>query len=102
VPTRTGDDLIAETIATRKHACVAKRARMLKGEPAREQWFIIENVNFLNNADLEGKALPPPAAPNIMMAPAGRDASGRCRHGARSASSMPGRTVTAGWLSGGT
>jgi hypothetical protein len=70
-PTSTGDNRISETIATEKHACVADRARMLKGEPATEQCLVINNVNFLNNADIDGKALPPAGAPNIMMAAGG-------------------------------
>lgn len=65
VPTSTGDNVI------QKHACVVERAKMLKGEPAREQCVIIDGVNFLNNADIDGKALPPPGAPNIMMAAGG-------------------------------
>ena len=65
VPTSTGDDVI------QKHACVVERAKMLKGEPATEQCVIIDGVNFLNNADLDGKALPPPGAPNVMMAAGG-------------------------------
>ncbi len=65
VPTSTGDDVI------QKHACVVDRAKMLKGEPATEQCVIIDGVNFLNNADLDGKRLPPPGAPNIMMAAGG-------------------------------
>ena len=65
VPTSTGDDVI------QKHACVVDRARMLKGEPATEQCVVIDGVNFLNNADLDGKALPPRGAPNIMMAAGG-------------------------------
>lgn len=65
VPTSTGDDVI------QKHACVAERAKMLKGEPASEQCVIIDGVNFLNNADIDGKRLPPKGAPNIMMAAGG-------------------------------
>jgi hypothetical protein len=65
VPTSTGDDVI------QKHACVVERAKMLKGEPAREQCLIIDGVNFLNNADIDGKGLPPPGAPNIIMAAGG-------------------------------
>ena len=65
VPTSTSDDIIE------KHACVVDRASMLKGKPATEQCIVIEGVNFLNNADLEGKALPPSGAPNIMMAAGG-------------------------------
>ncbi len=71
VPTSTGDNRISATVATQKHACVADRAKMLKGEPATEQCVVIENVNFLNNADVDGKALPPAGAPNIMMAAGG-------------------------------
>jgi hypothetical protein len=65
VPSSTSDDIIE------KHACVVDRARMLKGQPATEQCVIIEGVNFLNNADLDGKTLPPSGAPNIMIAGGG-------------------------------
>ena len=65
VPTSTGDAVI------QKHACVADRAKMLKGEDATEQCVIVDNVNFLNNADLDGKQLPPKGAPNIVMAAGG-------------------------------
>jgi hypothetical protein len=65
VPTSTGDDVI------QKHACVVERAKMLKGEPAREQCVVIDGVNFLNNADIDGQGLPPPGAPNVMMAAGG-------------------------------
>ncbi|MCX6546159.1 MAG: hypothetical protein NTV05_17335 [Acidobacteria bacterium] len=71
VPTSTGDDPISETITTQKHACVVDRAKMLKGEPATEQCLVINNVGFLNNADLDGRNLPPAGAPNIMMATGG-------------------------------
>ena len=71
VPTSTGDDPISETIATQKHACVADRAKMLRGEPATEQCVVLNNVGFLNNADIDGKSLPPAGAPNIMMAAGG-------------------------------
>jgi hypothetical protein len=64
-PTSTGDEVI------QKHACVVERARMLKGEPASEQCIIIDGVNFLNNADIDGKNLPPAGAPNLMMAAGG-------------------------------
>ncbi|MEW5918340.1 MAG: hypothetical protein AB1762_18195, partial [Gemmatimonadota bacterium] len=65
VPTSTGDDVI------QKHACVVDRARMLKGEDASEQCVVIDSVNFLNNADLDGFEIPPLGAPNIMMATGG-------------------------------
>lgn len=65
VPTSTGDDVI------QKHACVVDRASMLKGEDATEQCVIIDDANFLNNADLDGHQLPPLGAPNIMMATGG-------------------------------
>lgn len=64
-PTSTGDNVI------QKHACVADRAKMLKGERATEQCATIDGVNFLNNADVDGKALPPAGAPNIMIAAGG-------------------------------
>jgi len=71
IPTSTGDNRISESVTTEKHACVADRARMLKGEPATEQCVIIHDANFLNNADIDGKALPPAGTPNIMMAAGG-------------------------------
>jgi hypothetical protein len=64
-PTSTGDDVI------QKHVCVAERARMLKGEPASEQCLVVDDVNFLNTADIDGTALPPAGAPNIIMATGG-------------------------------
>ena len=64
-PTSTGDDVI------QKHTCIADRAKMLKGEPAAEQCIVIDGVNFLNNADIDGMATPPAGAPNIMMAAGG-------------------------------
>lgn len=70
VPTSTGDDVI------QKHACVVDREKMLKGEPATEQCIVIDGVNFLNNADLDGKKLPPKGAPNIMMAAGGTQLKG--------------------------
>ena len=65
VPTSTGDEVI------QKHACVVERAKMLLGLDATEQCVIIDGVNFLNNADLDGTQLPPPGAPNIMLAAGG-------------------------------
>ncbi len=65
VPTSTSDYLI------QKHACVVERPKMLEGKPARELCFIIDSVNFLNNADLDGFQLPPEGEPNIMMATGG-------------------------------
>ena len=65
VPTSTGDNVVE------KHACVVDRNRMLAGEPATEQCFVVDGVNFLNNADLDGTILPPAGAPNIMMATGG-------------------------------
>ena len=64
-PSSTGDEVI------QKHACVVDREKMLKGEPATEQCLVIDGVNFLNNADIDGKNLPPAGAPNIMMAAGG-------------------------------
>jgi hypothetical protein len=65
VPTSTGDEVI------QKHACVVDREKMLKGEAASEQCLVIDGVNFLNNADIDGRSLPPSGAPNIMMAAGG-------------------------------
>ncbi len=70
VPSSTGDDVI------QKHACVVERDKMLRGEPAREQCVIIEGVNFLNNADIDGYTLPPRGAPNVMMATGGTQLKG--------------------------
>lgn len=63
--TSTGDNVIE------RHAYVVDREKMLKGGEATEQSFIVKDVNFLINADLDGKQLPPPGAPNIMMATGG-------------------------------
>ncbi|HEX7137666.1 MAG TPA: hypothetical protein VF219_07465 [Vicinamibacterales bacterium] len=71
VPTSTSDDRISAQVATQKHACIVERSKMLKGESATEQSVIVENVNFLNNADIDGKHLPPAGAPNVMMAAGG-------------------------------
>lgn len=70
LPTSTSDDLI------QKHACAVERNKMLKGLPATEQCFVIDGVNFLNNADIDGKGLPPRGAPNIMMAAGGAQLKG--------------------------
>ena len=89
VPTSTSDDFI------QKHACVVDRNRMLKGEPATEQCVVIDGVNFLNNADLDGKTLPPAGAPNIMLATGGTQLKGdvrRRRHLRRGSSTSTGRT----------
>jgi len=71
VPTSTGDDPISATITTQKHACVVDRAKMLRGEPATEQCILMNNVGFLNNADVDGRSAPPAGAPNVMMATGG-------------------------------
>ncbi len=63
--TSTGDNVIE------RHAYVVDRNKMLKGEDAKEQYFIVKDVNFLVNADLDGKQLPPPGAPNMMLAAGG-------------------------------
>jgi hypothetical protein len=70
VPTSTGDDVIE------KHACVVEREKMLRGEAATEQCVILDDVNFLNHADLDGTRLPPEGAPNIMMATGGSQLNG--------------------------
>ena len=65
VATSAGDDVI------QKQACVVDRAKMLVGGDAKEQCVTIDGANFLNNADLDGQALPPPGAPNIILAAGG-------------------------------
>ena len=65
VPTSTGDDVI------QKHTCVVDRSRMLRGEPATEQCFVVDGVNFHNNADLDGRDAPRRGTPNIVMATGG-------------------------------
>lgn len=65
VPTSTGDDVI------QKHICIADRAKMLLGQPATEQCIVIDGVNFLNSADIDGQKAPPPGTPNVMMAAGG-------------------------------
>lgn len=65
VPTSTGDDVI------QKHIYVVEREKMLRGEPAREQGLILDDVNFLNCADIDGKQLPPEGAPNLVLAAGG-------------------------------
>ncbi len=65
IPTSTGDTVI------QKHVCVADRTKMLAGEAAIEQCVIVDGVNFLNNADLDGQRLPPAGTPNIVMAAGG-------------------------------
>lgn len=65
VGTSTGDNVI------QKHICVAERDKMLRGEPASEQCMVIDDVNFLNPADLDGHNLPPKGAPAIIMAAGG-------------------------------
>lgn len=70
VPTSTGDDVI------QKHTCVVDRRRMLRGEPTTEQCMIVDGVNFLNNADLDGRTLPPTGAPNVVLAAGGTQLRG--------------------------
>jgi hypothetical protein len=65
LPTSTGDTVI------QKHACVADRNKMLHGLPASEQCVIIDGVNFLNFADIDGQRLPPAGTPEIIMAAGG-------------------------------
>jgi len=70
VPTSTGDEVI------QKHTCAVQRDRMLRGEPAVEQCMIVDGVNFLNNADLDGQMLPPAGAPNMVLAAGGTQLRG--------------------------
>jgi hypothetical protein len=65
VPTSTGDTVI------QKHICAANREAMLHGKAASEQCFIIDGVNFLNAADVDGKRLPPKGMPEVVLAAGG-------------------------------
>jgi hypothetical protein len=44
---------------------------MLAGQPATEQCVVVDGVNFLNTADLDGTSLPPAGAPNLVLAAGG-------------------------------
>jgi hypothetical protein len=70
LPTSTGDDVI------QKHVCVVDRAKMLAGLPATEQCVVVNDVNFLNTADLDGTTLPPAGAPNLVLATGGSQLHG--------------------------
>jgi hypothetical protein len=70
VTSSTSDNMI------QRQAYVVERAKMLKGEDATEQGFIIDDVVFLLNADVDGKQIPPPGAPNIMMTVGGAQLKG--------------------------
>jgi len=70
LPTSTGDDVI------QKHVCVVDRAKMLAGLPATEQCVVVNDVNFLNTADLDGTTLPPGGAPNLVLATGGSQLRG--------------------------
>ena len=63
--TSTGDDV------TQRHAYVVDRTKMLKGEDATEQSFILEGANFVLHADIDGNQLPPKGDPAILMATGG-------------------------------
>lgn len=63
--TSTGDEV------SQRHAYVVDRNKMLKGEDATEQSFIINDVNFIIHADLDGKQLPPSGSPAILLATGG-------------------------------
>jgi hypothetical protein len=65
LPTSTGDTVI------QKHICAANREAMLQGKAASEQCFIIDGVNFLNAADVDGKRMPPKGMPEVILAAGG-------------------------------
>ena len=70
LPTSTGDTVI------QKHICAADRDKMLQGLPASEQCEIIDGVNFLNAADIDGRRLPPSGMPELVMATGGTQLHG--------------------------
>lgn len=65
LPTSTGDTVI------QKQVCAADRSKMLAGLAANEQCMVIDGVNFLNDADIDGRRMPPAGMPNIVMAAGG-------------------------------
>ncbi|MGA7886830.1 MAG: hypothetical protein WCA44_13880 [Acidobacteriaceae bacterium] len=70
LPTSTGDTVI------QKQLCAADRNRMLRGAMADEQCEIIDGVNFLNAADIDGLRLPPANTPEVVMAAGGTQLHG--------------------------
>ncbi len=69
-PTSTSDNLLPDVI-TQKHDCIVDRNKMLQGLPATEQCVVIDGGVFMLNADLDGRRLPPPGAPNILLSTGG-------------------------------
>jgi hypothetical protein len=70
LPASTGDTVI------QKQLCAADRGKMLRGEAADEQCEIVNGVNFLNAADIDGRRQPPPNMPEIVMAAGGTQLRG--------------------------
>ena len=76
VPTSTGDTVI------QKQAFVVDRTKMLKGEDATEQG-VIDGVNFLNNAHVDGRNCRRRGRPDLVLAAGGtqlKRSPGRRRH----------------------
>jgi hypothetical protein len=65
LPTSTGDTVI------QKHVCAADREKMLAGLPATEQCEVVDGVNFLNVADIDGQRPPRVGMPELVMASGG-------------------------------
>lgn len=63
--TSSGDTVI------QKHACVADRTAMLRGAAASEQCAVIDGINFLNPADVEGHQEPAKGEPELIFAAGG-------------------------------
>lgn len=70
VTTSTGDKVI------QRHVCVVERAKMLEGKSAQEQCVIVDGVNFMISADLDGNRLPPKGTPEIVIAAGGSQLHG--------------------------
>lgn len=70
IGTSTGDTVI------QKSACVVERRAMLRGRPAREQCSVINGVNFLNPADIDGRQTPPVGTPALFFAAGGTQLKG--------------------------
>ena len=63
--TSTGDNVIQKT------ACVVDRTKMLAGLPATQQCFTINNVSFMEPANVDGQVLPLAGAPALLFAAGG-------------------------------
>ena len=98
VPTSTGDEVDSRNM---RASSIARRCSRASRRP-NSAWSSTD-VNFLNNADIDGKSLPPAGAPNIMMAAGGtqlkkvfEDDASRWRGSSTSTGRTPAKTKLTG------